>query len=124
MLYTALSNIRSLALLTPNQKVLSLVGPTMHLGNSERLIKDEVHRIETDQGVRLMSPVFKPDDPLHSQLVGWVELEFKSDERQLNQMTSMFTSILLVLGFCLLAIYLSYRASARITRPLQQAAST
>lgn len=120
--YMSLPDIRSLALLSPDQIPFVHVGPNMLPNLDTRHIEQEVHRSHTAESMRIKAPVYAFEDNVKSNLVGWVEIEFKTDTQSLYQFKGIFTGSLLVIAFGFLAIYLAYRASARITKPLQHVA--
>lgn len=120
--YMGLPDIRSLALLSPDQAPFIQIGPNMLPNQHTRFIEQEVHRSYTEESMRLKAPVYTGDDDVRANLIGWVELEFKTNTQELYQFKGLFAGSLLVIAFCFLAIYLAYRASARITKPLQHVA--
>lgn len=122
--FMAIPNLRSVSLLTPMQQPIQHVGPNMLAQVSELLIENETQAFDTSDSIRLKAPVFSPNDILRTNLLGWVELEINTQQLSLTQLTSLFINAGLVIAFCLLAIYMAYRASARITRPLQHVTST
>ncbi len=122
--YMSLPNLRSISLLNPSQQKIQHVGPIMLRQTSKLFINNETQRFETNTSVRLKAPVFSPEDELHVKLLGWVEIELNTDQQKLNQFTSLFINTLLIIGFCLVAIFIAYRTSARITRPLQEVTAT
>lgn len=122
--YLSLPDIRSISLLTPDQQPLVHMGPAMLDEQGKQAIVDETHRSNTPESLRIKAPVYSEQDHLHTRLLGWVELEFKVQNLMLLQYKSIFMGVLLVIGFCVLAIYLAYRASIRITTPLQHVAET
>jgi two-component system sensor histidine kinase BarA len=120
--HMALPDIRALAILSPDQQPVLHIGPNMLESVDSRYIEEEVHRSHTQETLRIKAPIYGIQDQVHSKLIGWVELEFQSHGLELQQFKGLFTGILLVIGFGILAIYLSYRSSARITKPLQHVA--
>jgi two-component system sensor histidine kinase BarA len=122
--YMTLPNLRSISLLDPAQKISQHIGPIMLAQNSELIIDNEIHRFETNNSIRIKAPVFAPSDNLRIHLLGWVEIELNTHEQELKQYTSLFIDMLLILGFCFLAVYMAYKASMRITRPFQQVTKT
>ena len=122
--FMALPNLRSISLLNPMQETLQHVGPNMHPQTSELLIENETQRFDTQSSVRLKAPIFLPTDTLRTNLLGWIEIELNTSQLSLTQLTSLFVNALLVIAFCFLALYMAYRASARITRPLQHVTTT
>lgn len=122
--YLNLTHIRSIALLDSEQVPLMQVGPDMYPSSSKRIIEHGIHRLHTPHSIRLLTPVFDNRSQLNSLLLGWIEFEFQTNEQQLLLYKSLFSSVLLILACCLLALYLSYRTSARITVPLQHVSNT
>ena len=122
--YLDLPHLRSIALLDSKQQPLMHAGPSMYEASSKRIIDHGVHRFETLHSIRVLSPVFDSPNSVQSKLLGWIEFEFNTDEQQLLLYQSLFSSILLVLGCCVLALYLAYRSSARITVPLHTVSAT
>ena len=118
-----LPHMRSLALLDPKQNILINLGPSMLEASSRRIIEQQVHRFETPSSIRVRAPIFAHGDTLKANLLGWIELEFTTKTTQLSQYQALLSSLILVLSLCALALYLAYRASASITRPLQHVAS-
>ena len=122
--YMALPNLRSISLLNASQDVIQHVGPSMMQQTSDLFIENETQRFETHKTIVLRAPVFTPNDKLHTQLLGWIEIELNTDQQKLTQFKSLFTNTLLIVAFSLLAIFIAYRTSSRITRPLHQVTDT
>jgi two-component system sensor histidine kinase BarA len=122
--YMSLPNLRGISLLDPSQNILQHIGPKMLPQSSNLIIENEIHHFETSSSLRIKAPVFSPSDVLHTQLLGWIEIELNTDTQRLSQYTSLFINILLTLGFCFIAIFMAYKASARITKPFQQVSAT
>ncbi|MGR6872943.1 response regulator [Pseudomonas sp. HK3] len=122
--YLDLPHIRSISLLDSEQKTLLHIGPSMYEPSTKRIIDNGSHRFETEHSVRILTPVFDPTSQMNSQLLGWIELELTTTQRQLVLYKSLFSSILLILACCCFALYLSYRSSSRITVPLHQVSHT
>lgn len=119
-----LPNMRSLALLDAMQKPMVNLGPRMLEVTSKRIIEQQIHRFESNGSIIVRAPIFAPEDELKTSLLGWIELEFTTKNTQLSQYQALLSSLILILSLCALALYLAYRASASITRPLQRVAST
>ncbi|MAA71724.1 MAG: hybrid sensor histidine kinase/response regulator, partial [Bermanella sp.] len=122
--YLDLPHLRSIRLLDSEQVPLMHVGPTMYEPTSKRVIENGTHRFTTSHSIRIITPLFDSRGLVKSQLLGWVEFEFNTDEQQLILYQSLFSSILLILACCFLALYLAYRTSNRITVPLHQVSAT
>lgn len=122
--YMALPNLRSISLLNSGQEVIQHVGPSTMQQTSDLFIENETQRFETNKTIVLRAPVFSPNDTLHTRLLGWVEMELNTDQQKLIQFKSLFTNTLLIVAFSLLAIFIAYRTSSRITRPLHQVTDT
>ena len=122
--YLDLPHLRSIRLLDSEQVPLMHVGPTMYEPTSKRVIENGTHRFTTSHSIRILTPLFDSRGLVKSQLLGWVEFEFNTDEQQLILYQSLFSSILLILACCFLALYLAYRTSNRITVPLHQVSAT
>ncbi len=123
-LYLDLPQLRSMALLTSIQGHIIQVGPNMLAPTSKRVIEQQVHRFDTKNSIRVRAPIFAQTDTLRVHILGWLELEFNTAATQVTQYQTLLTSLLLVLTMCLLAFYLAYKASSRITRPLQHVTAT
>ncbi len=121
--YLNLPQLRALALLNNKQEIIITVGPQMLAPSSKRIIEYETHRFYTANSLRIQAPIFSQGDPLHSQLLGWVELEFHRELTTIAQYKSLLISLLLVIAAGLLALYFAYLASTRITRPMKHAAT-
>ncbi len=119
-----LPDMRSLALLDAMQKPIVNLGPRMLEVTSKRVIEQQIHRFESNGSIIVRAPIFAPEDELKASLLGWIELEFTTKNTQLSQYQALLSSLILILSLCALALYLAYRASASITRPLQRVAST
>ena len=119
-----LPDMRSLALLDTMQKPIINLGPRMLEVTSKRIIEQQIHRFESNGSIIVRAPIFAPEDELKASLLGWIELEFTTKNTQLSQYQALLSSLILILSLCALALYLAYRASASITRPLQRVAST
>lgn len=117
-------NVRALSLLNPQQELTMHVGPHMLAPTGKRIIDNQTHRFDTDESIRLRTPIFASDDTLHTQLLGWIEIEFETHNLEMGQLKSLFSSFILVSLFCILAIYMALRASLRVTKPLQHVAAT
>lgn len=122
--YLDLPHIRSIALLDTNQAPIFKVGPSMYPATSKRIIESGIQRFETDNSVRILTPIFEPHSDIKDIMYGWIEVEFKTNEHQLLLYKSLLTNSLLIFICSLLAIYLAYRASRRITIPLIQVSDT
>jgi len=122
--YLDLPHLRSITLLDSEQVKLMHVGPTMHKPISKRIIENGTHRFTTQHSIRILTPLFDARAMANSRLLGWIEFEFNTDEQQLILYQSLFSSILLILACCFLALYLAYRTSTRITVPLHQVSAT
>jgi two-component system sensor histidine kinase BarA len=122
--YLDLPHLRSIALLDSEQEALIQVGPSMYEATSKRTIENGTHRFNTEHSIRILTPIFDSRAQLKSQLLGWIEFEFNTDMQQLVLYKSLFTSILLILACCFVALYLAYRTSTRITIPLHQVNAT
>ncbi|MFT5592469.1 MAG: two-component system sensor histidine kinase BarA [Oceanicoccus sp.] len=122
--YLDLPHIRSISLLDSEQEVLMHIGPSMHVPSSKRIIDNGSHRFETEHSIRILTPVFDPKFQMKSRLLGWIELELTTTQRQLILYKSLFSSVLLIIACCSFALYLSYRSSSRITVPLHQVSNT
>ncbi|MEH6343697.1 MAG: response regulator [Bermanella sp.] len=119
-----LPDMRGLALLDAMQKPIVNLGPRMLEVTSKRIIEQQIHRFESNGSIIVRAPIFAPEDELKTSLLGWIELEFTTKNTQLSQYQALLSSLILILSLCTLALYLAYRASASITRPLQRVAST
>lgn len=122
--YLDLPHIRSISLLDSEQEELIHIGPSMHVPSSKRVIDNGSHRFETEHSIRILTPIFDSRSQMKSLLLGWIELELTTTQRQLVLYKSLFSSILLILACCCFALYLSYRSSSRITTPLHQVSDT
>ncbi|GAA6134477.1 response regulator [Oceaniserpentilla sp. 4NH20-0058] len=119
-----LPHIRSIALLDGMQSPIIEVGPTMYPPESKRIIENGTHRFDTLNSIRLLTPIFDHHSDIKNRMFGWIEIEFKTNEQQLVLYRSLFSSTLLIILCCLLAVYLAYRASKRVTIPLLQVSNT
>lgn len=122
--YLDMRDIRALALLDPQQQVITQVGPNMLPVIGKRIIDKGIHHFATENGIRLKAPIFAQGDTLQTELLGWIEMEFNTQKLAFIQLKSLFSSLTLILLFCLLAAYLTLRASSRVSNPLQQVAAT
>ena len=121
--YLEIPGLRALALLTPDQRSQAKIGPNMLPATGTILIENGLHIQHGEQSLRIKAPVFSPNSQ-QSELLGWVELEFQLADLQVIQYQTLISSLVLILALCILAVYLSYRASVRIISPLQQLAHT
>jgi hypothetical protein len=80
--YMTLPNLRSISLLDPSQAILQHVGPKMLPQASNLTIENETHHFETSSSLRIKAPVFSPSDTLHTQLLGWIEIELNTDAQR------------------------------------------
>jgi two-component system sensor histidine kinase BarA len=122
--YLNLPELRSIAVLSNTQQPLLLMGPNMLPIISNRFIEQQIHRFNTKHSIRVRAPMYAPNDALKVHMLGWLELEFNTNNTQISQYQALLSSLLMILALCLFAFYLAYKASSRITRPLQQVAAT
>ncbi len=122
--YLDLPELRSIAVLSNTQQPLLLMGPNMLPVTSNRFIEQQVHRFNTAHSIRVRAPMYAPNDELKVHILGWLELEFNTNNTQISQYQALLSSLIMILLLCLFAFYLAYKASSRITRPLQHVAAT
>ncbi|EAT10741.1 response regulator [Bermanella marisrubri] len=124
--YLDLEDIRSIAVLNLDQTPLLRVGPNMYPISGPRIIQGELHRFQTGKSQRLRFPLYNVDkeQPIQKQITGWIEIEYGYSQVALLQNKQLFQTILLVLLFGALALFLTWRFSRRITQPLGNVAKT
>lgn len=124
--YLDLEGIRAIALLNLDQTPHLRVGPSMYPITGPRLIQGELHRFETNHSQRLRFPLYKinKDSQIRQQISGWLEIEYGFTNLALIQNKQLLQTILLIILFSVMALYLTWRFSRKITKPLGNVAET
>lgn len=122
-MYLNLTEVHAIALLTPQQVSIFHLGPIMSAPESNQLtMVEDLHQISTDQSLRVRAPIYGKGNT--SVLKGWVEIEFSNNQIHIQQYKAVITALVLILVSTVMGLYLSLRASQRISQPLQGIAAT
>lgn len=124
--YLDLEGIRAIALLNLNQTPRLRVGPSMYPVSGPRMIQGELHRFKTANSQRLRFPLYtvNKDPQIRQQISGWLEIEYGFTNLALMQNKQLLQTVLLVVLFSAMALYLTWRFSRKITHPLGNVAET
>ncbi len=122
-MYLDLKEVQSIALLNPQQISLFQLGPRLEDPASDQLeMIQDLHQIASADSLRVRAPIYANGNT--SQLLGWVEMAFDNSRVHIQQYQAIVTALLLILASTVVGLYLSLRASQRISQPLQGIAIT
>ncbi len=121
------TDVRAVALLTPQGDLLAHAGPRMRTAPPERLA-NALSQTSSASATRFLLPVYgahrqigghAPSDE-DDRLLGWIELELSHQGTLLQGYQSLLTSLLVTLVALLISAVLALRMSRAINQPLQQ----
>lgn len=126
-MYLDVADVKAIALLNPKQVSLFRIGPKPTESELSQLkMVQDLHQLETPNSLRIRAPIYQRSASRDSSspLLGWVELDFDHGLIHIQQYQATITALALVLLCTVFGLYLSLRASQRISQPLQGIAAT
>lgn len=126
-MYLDVPDVQTISLLNPQQISLFRLGPKLPEPEHRHLtMVQDLHQLQTPDSLRIRAPIYTRTSGRSStsNLIGWVEIDFNHGLIHIQQYQAAITALVLILLCTVFGLFLSLRASQRISQPLQGIAAT